>query len=134
MEKRTAEIIMVCKGRHDFGEYLSHKEAIAAYLSDRCACPIEEYADGNIVNQVIWEAALDYIDSIDVHIPSSFLRAVMDSYHLHNNPFIDKKQHIDLYEAACGAFSVAQVRMDGEFINGFTEENTRFVRRGEGDV
>ena len=129
MDKRTSEIIMICKGNHDYGENLNHKEAIAAYLSDRCMCPIEEYADGRIVNDVIWDAALDYIDSMKEHRPSSFLRSVMDSYNLHNNPFIDKKHNIDWYEAVCGAFSVAQVRKNGEYINGFTEENTEFVHK-----
>ena len=131
MEKRTAEIIMICKGRHNYGEDLGHKQAIAAYLSDQCACPIEEYADGRIVNEVIWVAALDYLDSIKEFRPSSFLRAVMDSYNFHNNPLIDKKHNIDMYEAVCGAFSVAQVRKDGEYINSFTEENTQKVHKHE---
>ena len=64
MNKRTAEIIMICKGHHDYGENLNHKQAIAAFLSDHCLCPIEHYADGTIVNRVIWDAALDYIDSL----------------------------------------------------------------------
>lgn len=127
MEKRTAEIIMICKGKHDYGEHLSHKQAIAAYLSDHCACPMEYYADGTIVNSVIWNAALDYIDSI--HRPSHFLRCVMDSYNLHNNALVDKKLNIDWYEAVCGAFSIAEVAEDGEYINGFTEENTQFVNK-----
>ena len=131
MEKRTAEIIMICKGQHDYGKDLGYKEAITAYLSDHCGCPIEYYADGTIVNRVILDAALDYIDSINVHRPSSFLRGAMDSYNLHNNPLIDKKLNTDWYEAVCGAFSIAQVKKDGEYINGFTEENTQFVHKSE---
>ena len=128
MEKRTAEIIMICKGNHDYGEHLSHKQAIAAFLSDHCLCPIEYYADGSIVNSVIWSAALDYLDSINAHRPSSFIRCAMDSYNLHNNPLVDKKHNVDWYEAVCMAFSDAQVRnTQGEYINGFTEENTQFV-------
>lgn len=128
MDKRTAEIIMICKGNHDFGDFLNHKQAIAAYLSDRCLIPIEYYEDGRFVNEAIWNAALDYLDSIKDCRPSSFLRSVMNSYDLHNNSLMDKKYNVDMYEAVCGAFSVAQVRKaSGEYINGFTEENTQYV-------
>lgn len=126
MENRTAEIIMICKGHHDYGKNMSHKQAIAAYLSDDCFCPIEFISDRD-VNDVIWVAALDYVDGLKK--PSSFLRAVMDSYNLHNNPLIDKKLNVDMFGAVCGAFSIAQVKADGCYINGFTKENTREVCR-----
>lgn len=126
MKKRTAEIIMVCKRQHNFGDFPSLKRAIAAYLSDRCGCPIEHYTD-ELINSAIWAAAMDYIDGMKDYQPSSFLydiKRVMDFYNNHRSA--DRKQ-IDFYEAVCIAFQSADV-MDGQrFVNGFSEENTRFV-------
>ncbi len=130
MNKRTAEIIMICKGQHEYGQGLGYKQAIAAFLSDHCNCPPEFYNDGVIVNRAILDAALDYLDNINAHNPSAFIRNIFDAYHLHNNPLVDAKYHADWYDAICDALSNADVRSDsGEYINGFTEENIQVVRR-----
>lgn len=125
MEKRTAEIIMVCKGQHDFGKFSSLKQAVAAYMSDRCLCPLDTYTD-NVINGIIWDAALDYIDSFKEHLASSFLREIHHIMDMHNNP-ISRLNRIDMYEATCITFQLAQIRNKDGFINGFTEENTKFV-------
>ena len=123
MEKRTAEIIMVCKGRHNFGETTSHKQAVAMYMSNRCACPLEEYVDA-VLDPIIFEAALDYIDGADR--PSVFVRAIQDALRLHNNPLV-KCPRIDYAEAICIAFSLVQARDDGCYVNGFTDEDVKPV-------
>ena len=122
MTDRTAEIIMICKKKHEFGDELNDKQAIAAYLSDQCLCDIKSYQQE--VNDVIWAAALDYMDTIDR--PSSFLRVAKDVYDRHNNP-IFKSEEIDWYTAICVAFSLVRVKENGKWINGFTEKNTRCI-------
>lgn len=127
MEKRTAEIIMVCKGNHDLGDFPNVKQAIAAYMSDRCWCPIETYTDQEI-NGIIWTAALDYIDSM-TQKPSVFFRRAQEVMDIHNNPLVRNINRVDIYEAMCGAFQLSQVRNDAGYINGFTDENTQLVKR-----
>lgn len=126
MEKRTAEIIMVCKGQHDFGEFDTLKQAVAAYMSNRCLTPVERYTDA-MLNEIIWTAALDYIDGMKDYPPSSFLHDVKRAFDLHNNPISHSISRIDMYEAMCIAFQLADVWHNGAYINGFTEENTSFV-------
>lgn len=128
MQKRTAEIIMVCKGQHDFGKFPTLKQAVIAYMSDRCAYPADRYTD-HMINGIIWEAALDYIDSFKEHLPSSFLREIHHVMDLHNNPLSHFINRVDMYEATCIAFQLAQVKNDAGYINGFTEENTQFVHK-----
>lgn len=125
MDKTTAEIIMVCKGKHDLGEFDALKQSIAHYMADRCAYPVELYTEA-MINQIIWDAALDYIDSFQEYRASSFLREIHRIMELHNNP-ISPLNRIDMYEAACIAFQLAQIRNKNGYINGFTEENTGFV-------
>lgn len=136
MDKRTAEIIMICKGRHDFGEELTHKQAIAAYMSDACGCPIEEYTN-NILNDIIYQAALDYIDGLPK--PSVFIRSIMDVLNLNNNPLISADQHLDYYEAVCRAFSLVRVKAKNEygdeyFVNGFDLTLVHPVRKSSNDL
>ena len=120
MEKRTEEIIAVCKGRHNFGDGMTFAQSVAAYMSDRCACPIDVYTE-NVLLGILFEAVYDYIDGADK--PSFFLRQIEDSYRLH------KLHGGGMIEAICGAFSVTQVR-DGEvYQNGFTEKSVFFVEK-----
>ena len=128
MEKRTAEIIMVCKGQHDFGEFSTLKQAVIAYMSDRCIYPAELYTDEQI-NGIIWTAALDYIDGMKDTRPSVFLREAQRAIEIHNNPLVKSINRIDTYEAICIAFMLCQVRDDKGYIDGFSEENTQRVCR-----
>lgn len=123
MDQRTAAIIMICKGKHDFGEELTHKQAIAAYLSDQCMCPFDYYKS-DVIENVIKNALKDYIDSIPR--PSVFIGQIEDVMERYNNP-LAKCEKIDYCEAICRAFSLVQVRNGGAYINGFTEENTRRI-------
>ena len=124
MDKRTSEIIMICKGNHDYGENLNHKEAIAAYMSDVCLVPLDFYSKDYNINRVIYSAALDFIDNADR--PSHFIKLIQEFLDVHNNPAFDNRR-IDYYEAICIAFQIMEVMDDGEYVNGFTEENTGFV-------
>jgi len=62
MEKRTANIIMVCKGHHNFGDDLTLKQAVAHYMSKTCACPVEHYTD-RALRAIVWEAFMDFMDT-----------------------------------------------------------------------
>lgn len=126
MQQRTAEIIMVCKGQHDFGRFATFKDAIAAYMSDRCACPITAYTD-DIINDIILAAAMDLVDQMKK--PSVLLWQAQQVMRRHNNPLVQNINRVDIFEALCGAFQLMQVRDDTGYINGFTEENTQFVHK-----
>lgn len=128
MEKRTAEIIMICKGRHDFGEELSSKDAIGAYLAFYCALPLELVTE-DLVNRAIWDAAIDYIDNIKDTPPGAFLQTIKEAYDMHQSAWLSDMKPIDWYEAVCVAFNLVSVKHGNRFINGFTEENTQFVSK-----
>lgn len=122
MEKRTAEIIMVLKGNHDLGERDTLKQYLAAYMSDRCDYPENEYTDDMLFG-ITREAVIDFIRGCY----SDGQRAVF----LYDY-FEAKKWHEDETSCWLSALSQVQVREklnDGtySFINGFTEENTTFV-------
>ena len=120
MEKRTEEIIAVCKGRHAFGDIRSFRDAIAAYMSDRCNYPAEDYTD-EMLEGIIFEAVCDYIDGADR--PSAFLRQIRDSARYHDG---------NLFAAVCGAFSTTTVkRSDGTYRNGFTENSVFVVEKSK---
>lgn len=120
MQKRTEEIIAVCKGRHTLGEFAHYRDAIAAYMSDRCAFPAEEYTDGMLLG-ILFEAVCDYVDGADK--PSCFLRQLQDSYRFHEGNVI---------AAICGAFATTTVRKsDKTYINGFTETSVFEVKKSE---
>ena len=125
MRQRTAEIIAICKGRHEFGENLSPTEAIATYMSDDTGCPTELY-DDVILESIVADALFDFIDGMTM--PSSFLRDIRDIYCRHNT-FAEMKglEKISYTDAVCFAFSTVSVKRDGKFINGFTKENTRLT-------
>ena len=131
MEKRTAEIIMICKGRHTFGDDLCAKDAIKAYISDRCAIKLEHLQDRDI-NDIIWIAALDFMNSANK--PSLFIQVAREAYDRHNNlikPLAGKSfSPIDIYEAICTAFRLVRVKSeDGSYTNGFCEDFVAIVER-----
>ncbi len=120
MERRTEEIIAVCKGRHAFGDIRNLRDSIAAYMSDRCAYPAEDYTDG-MLEGIIFEALCDFIDGADK--PSAFLRQIRESARYHND---------NMFFAVCGAFSVLSVKDSyGNYINGFTEESVFYADKDE---
>ena len=123
MEKRTAEIIMVCKGQHDFGEFPTLKQAVIAYMSDRCLCPEETYTDCDL-RAIIYDAFMDYLSSCsDIR---TFLYHVKEArYRCNWMP----RDGIDDITAVLIGFQLCAVKDDTGYINGFSEENTQRVFR-----
>lgn len=117
MEKRTANIILVCKGHHNFGKELTLKQAVAHYMSEICGCPLECYND-HVLRGIVWEAAMDFIDTCDA--PRSFLYHIKDArYHCDWSP----REGVDDITAVLIAFRLCRVRDENaSYINGFTEE------------
>ena len=121
MDKRTFNIIMVCKGNHNFGKDLSLKQAVAHYMSKTCACPAETYTD-LCLRGIIWEAFMDFMSTCTN--PRGFL------YHLKEARYWcdwSPRENIDDITAMLIAFQLCRVcekADDGSYhyINGFTEE------------
>ena len=123
MKKRTAEIIMVCKGQHDFGKFSTLKQAVIAYMSDRCICPVEAYTDENL-RDIIYEAFMDYLSSCN-NLRAFFYHLKEARYWCDWRP----REGVDDITAVLIAFQLCCVRDDTGYINGFTEENTQRVLR-----
>lgn len=118
MELRTSNIIMLCKGRHTYGN-VDSKTAIKKYMAEMCAYQ-EEWYDDNSLLDIIKTAVLDYINVAEC--PSSFLFDYFEA----------QKWHIDPIKAWCSAFRMIKIRNyceDGTYIyvNGFTEETSDVI-------
>ena len=123
MEKRTAEIIMVCKGQHDFGKFPTLKQAVIAYMSDRCCCPVEEYTDKNL-RGIIYDAFMDYMFSCANS--REFLYHIKEAlYWCDWSP----REGMDDITAVLIGFQLCNIRDDTGYINGFSDENTQRVCR-----
>ena len=126
MEKRTAEIIMTLKSNHEFGAFDTYKELLAAYMSDRCDCPISYYSDEHLFG-IVKEAVKDYMSGCTG--PGQIRVFLYDYFEAH-------KWHESELEQWLVALSMVQVREsngDGtyRYINGFNDENTAFVKKSE---
>lgn len=129
MDNRTAEIIMVLKGRHnlldeapsdipDLGPYL---QDVALYLSDDCFVPFRFYERSQgAIDSVIKEVVLDYLKCCNN--PSGFVWQYFEY----------KKTHCDNYndtQCWCAALAFAQVKKNGQYINKFNRQNTQPYHR-----
>lgn len=117
MELRTSNIIMLCKGRHTYGD-VDSKTAIKKYMAEMCAYKEEWYDDDSLLD-IIKTAVLDYINSADR--PGSFLFDYFEAQKWH-----------DPIDAWCSALRMIKVRNyveDGTHVcvNGFTEETTEVI-------
>lgn len=116
MDKRTFNIIMVCKGHHNFGDNLTLKQAVAHYMSKTCACPIEAYTD-LCLRGIVWEAFMDFMSTCTN--PRGFL------YHLKEARYWcdwSPREGVDDITAILIAFELCRVKDDTGYVNGFTEE------------
>lgn len=123
MELRTSNIIMLCKGRHTYGD-VDSKTAIKKYMAEMCACE-EEWYDDNTLLSIIKTAVLDYIN--DAERPSSFLFDYFDA----------QKWHIDPIKAWCSAFRMIKIRNYSEdgtyrYMNGFADETADVIDENTG--
>lgn len=116
MERRTANIIMVCKGHHNFGENLTLKQAVAHYMAKTCDCPLEVYTD-KVLRGIVYEAFMDFISTCTC--PRAFFYDIKDAlYWCDWSP----REDVDEITAVLTGFQLCQVRDNGNYINGFTEE------------
>lgn len=116
MDKRTANIILACKGHHNFGDDLTLKQAVAHYMSKTCACPVEHYTD-RVLRGIVWEAFMDFMNTCDN--PREFLYDIKEArYWCDWSP----REDVDDITAILIAFQLCQVRDDNGYVNGFTEE------------
>lgn len=118
LEKRTAEIIMICKGKHEFGEG-SYKELIRRYMSDRYEFPEENYRE-ELIDRIIREAAYDFAENLTSCTLKDFFKEAEESMYITGND--------DFSIAICNAFAAVDVFIDGSYVNGFTEENIKVVK------
>lgn len=127
MRQRTAEIIQVLKGHHDYGESLSYERSLQMYLLDRCGMLPYVYCRYDY-KHIILEAAKDYIDSM-TEKPSVFIEMIQMTYAIMNDKSFSSKKH-DLIDAICMALSRARTKDDnGAYINGFDEDNTKPIEK-----
>ena len=124
MEKRTSEIIMTLKGHHEFGERDTHKQLLAAYMSDRCDYPEKQYTDDMLFG-IVKEAVKDYMSGLTN--PGQIRVFLYDYFEAH-------KWYEDELSQWLSALSLVQVREktgDDEYryVNGFDDENTAFVKK-----
>lgn len=116
MKKRTANIILVCKGHHDFESELTLKQAVAHYMSKTCACPLEVYTD-NVLRGIVFEAFIDYMSSCTC--PREILYNIKEVRYWCDWSL---KEDVDDITAILIGFKLCQVRDEKGFVNGFSEE------------
>lgn len=111
MKQRTCNIIMCCKGHCQLeGAGETSMEAIAAYMSNECACPKEDYK-GALMESILREALFDYLNSADK--PGFELRQLLYQYATY---------HPSISERICTMFQLTRVRNDdGSYTNGFSD-------------
>lgn len=116
MDKRTSNIIMVCKGHHNFGDDLTLKQVVAHYMSKTCDCPVETYTD-RVLRSIVWEAFMDFMNTCTS--PRGFLYKIKEAlYWCDWTP----RENIDDITAVLIAFQLCRVRDDNGYVNGFTDE------------
>ena len=115
MNERTANIIWVCKGHHNY-DCKTLKGAVAHYMSEECGCPIEIYTD-RVLLSVVWEAFMDFM-SVCTN-PRSFLYSLKEAkYWCDFSP----REDVDDVQAILIAFRLCHVWENGEYANGFSRE------------
>lgn len=113
MEQRTCNVIMCCKGHcvpAGSDVPLPPEEAVAAYMSVECACPVEIYTEGVLLS-ILKEALFDYLDGADK--PSADLREFFREL-LVRKPSLSQR--------IISTFALVRVRdpETGKLCNGFT--------------
>ena len=106
MDKRTLEIIAICKGNTRYDSELCLVDAVKNYMSDRCMYEKRWYTYGQIEN-VLKEVFYDFIDVCDR--PSYFLRQLEELKWISPN----------LADRICMVLQETQVVEGHLYINGF---------------
>lgn len=116
MKKRTANIIMICKGQHKFGANLTLKQAVAEYVSDTCGLPIKDITD-DVLRGIVFDALMDFINTADN--PCDVLYKILETRYWCN---WKPRENVDDITAVLIGLQMCQVRDKNGFVNGFTEE------------
>ena len=120
MNERTANIIWVCKGHHNY-DCNTLKEAVAHYMSEECGCPIEVYTD-RVLLSIVWEAFMDFM-SVCTN-PRYFLYTLKDAkYWCDYSP----REGVDDVQAILIALQLCRVRDDEGYVNGFSDELIQYL-------
>lgn len=114
MEKRTLEIIAVCKGNTRYDSDIGLVDAVKNYMSDTCICDKEYYTDSQMEN-IMTEALYDFIDVCDK--PSYILRKLEEVKWITEN----------LTERICIVFKGVKIRDKNTYVNGFDERYEKIV-------
>ena len=109
MEKRTLEIIAVCKGDTRYDSEVGLVDAVKNYMSDTCMCDKALYTDSQMEN-ILRTAFYDFIDVCDR--PSFFLKQLEEFKWFVPN----------LTDRICALFKSVQVLEDDGYINGFNAD------------
>lgn len=118
IQQRTCNIIMCCKMHCkllDDSERYTYENAIIAYLSKECACPVNYYKTHFVVvDRIMLEALYDYLNC--TRNPGYAMRQVFE------NTWFNPDLNASLFQRICSMFAQIQVRDDDGCINGFTED------------
>ena len=117
MELRTSNIIMICKGAHNYGN-ITPKQALKKYMASTCGTEETDYKDCVLLD-IIQNAVLDYIATCEE--PQSFLF-----------DYFEAQKRNGTVEAWLIAFQLINVRKRLEngdllYINGFTEGTLKVI-------
>ena len=117
MELRTSNIIMLCKGRHTYGN-VDSKTAIAKYMAEMCAGE-EEWYVSDLMIDIIQNAVLDFIETADN--PRGFLWSYFEAQ--------KRYEPIDAWLSALRMVRVKKPLDNGTTVcvNGFTEETLNVI-------
>ena len=117
MELRTTNIIMICKGRHNYGD-ISPKQALKKYMSNTCGTEETDYND-KILLDIVHNAVCDYISTCEN--PQSFLFDYFEA--------LTRSGVVEAWLVAFQLINVRKIIENGKWIciNGFTEETLEVI-------
>lgn len=113
MEQRTCNLIRCCKGSCELPGAQDQEplEGIKAYMGRECGCEPDTYTP-RLVETILKTALYDYLSTADN--PSFEVRQLLDQVWTGKEPTLSQR--------IMTMFSLTQVREDGAYVNGFTEE------------
>lgn len=109
MQKRTLEIIAVCKGDTRYDSQTGLVDAVKNYMSDTCLCDKVLYTDNRLEN-ILVTAFYDFVDVCDR--PSFFLKQ------LEEFKWLDPS----LTGRICAMFQSVEVWDGYKYVNGFNAD------------
>lgn len=135
MEKRTAEVIMILKGNHEYKVKYPGKssaEYIAYYFSDYCQCPVKDYSK-ELILEILESVALDYLRSVrDLSVLAIYFESRRTRFFRLKNGSLKSEVIDSLIECWATALREIQIKDSSKgdyyFINGWSEELCQTVK------